>query len=230
MENKLIDFFDELREKGLEESQVEGILDQEEDPLKMKKLYGEYLEMIEGIKLYQRNQLKAFLLADQDMPNTQGEIVSDTTKKVFRIRMLRFAGIAATILLLLFPLYSVFIYPHHVYSAFRQEEYNGNNMGIDDIQNWEVDESEIYQEAIKLEEVGQYQEALTRFEAIKSELFLVSARYNAALILIKLKRYEEATENLAFVSSYSEKHYLKEPAEELLKTLDRSRFYFLLYQ
>lgn len=225
MENKLIDFFEELRNSAMGDKAVEEIFNARSNPEKLKKDYNEYLEIVEGVKSYERNRLKTFLLADQNAEAPKKEKIRKLPgrKKWFVI-----AGIAASILLLAIPVYSLLFFPNDVYQTFNLNEYAGSELGEVRTKNPSVSEFDAYVEALKMKQQGNYAEALKIFNSIEQEALLVKAKYHAALIHVKMRNYTEAKkELLEIIARPDDQHYLKEPAGALLDVLNRSKIRFL---
>lgn len=219
-ENK-ITLFDAYRNDELAKAERVVFEQRMEKEAVFKLEYEEYLNMIEGIRTFERERLKAFLEDDNEAENTE-----DIEMKVLQMRTVSpFAWVkyaaAVVLLLCMFPLVNYFTFESRMVSEHRLELIDDNTMG-------EVEENirlKFY-DAIELKKAGKTDEAIANFKSIKPNdvniYFL--AQYELALIEIENKKIEQAKSRLEKLVKRPEKHFVKAKTKALLDDLNGTKW------
>lgn len=224
-EEQKIQVFDKYRSGQLsvaEQATFETDLTQ--NPL-LKVEYQDYLDIVEGVRLFERENLKAFLTAKETE-----EIAEPETAKVVKMRTsskpwIWAAAAAAVVLLLMIPIYNHLSFEEHLYAKHRLEVIVDNTMsGKTDL--WQNQKD--YFEGVKSRRNEEFDVALTSFEKVTTANWnpYFKAQYEMALIHIKLGDTEKGKSILNHLISLEEKHFVKTKAKALLYDLEQPSFRF----
>ena len=218
-ENKIA-LFDAYRNEELSEAEKVAFEQRMEKESVFKFEYEEYLGIVDGIRLFEREQLKAFL--EDDTP--ENTATSDT--KVVQMRAVspfawvRYAA-AIVLLLCMFPLVNYFTFESRMVSEHQLELIDDNRMG-----EVEEDIRLKFYEAIEQKKAGKTAEAIANFKTIQPNdiniYFL--AQYELALIEVEQKEIENAKSRLEKLTERPENHFVKAKAKALLEDLNGTRF------
>lgn len=219
-ENKIM-LFDAYCKKDLSEPERMAFEQRIEKEAVFKLEYEEYLNMVAGIRQFERERLKAFLEAEDETETTE-----NIETKVVQMRTFSpFAWVkyAAAIVLLLaaFPLVNYFTFEGRMAEKHQLQLIDDNTMG-----EVEEDLRDRFYEAIELKKEGKTEEAIANFKSIKSDdiniYFL--AQYELALIEIEKKQVNQAKSRLKKLTQRSENHFIKGKSKALLKDLNGTKF------
>lgn len=215
-ENKIA-LFDAYRNEEL--SEVERVQFEqrlEKEPV-FQLEYEEYLSMVDGIRLFERERLKAFLEDEDEQEMTETKVVQMRTYSPFA--WVKYAA-AIVLLLCMFPLVNYFTFESRMVSEHRLELIDDNTMG--------GVEEEIrlkFYEAIELKSAGKTAEAIANFKSIQPNdvniYFL--AQYQLALIEVEQKEVDKAKSRLEKLIQRPENHFAKAKAKALLEDLNGTR-------
>ena len=213
-----MEWFDKYRTGQLTETEIATFKSQLEANSMLKIEYQDYLQIVQGIRQYEREELKAFLLAEEETPVLHIQS--------FRRRRWFMAIAAAIILLLMVPVYNYLSFPQRTYANHQLNLPADNLMGTADA---EIEKNEQYFNAAKKAlKKGKEAKAFSQLEKITvsntNRYFL--AQDQMALIHIKKDNTKAAKKILTSLTKRSENHFVKGKAEKLLKDLERSRYWF----
>jgi len=222
MNNQMIDFFEALRRKELTKKEIEQKINDSNNPNYSTQLYSEYLDMIEGVKMSERERLKTFLLTDEQNQETK-------IRQLKPRKYIQYFAIAASVLFLVFTSYSFLYFNHSVFQAYSLNEFAGNEMGVMEMSIELVNPEKAYKKAIKLKNERKFEAALIIFQSIKKDNLLIQSKYNIALIHIKNRAYQKAKDELNNLIEIDSKHYLAAKAKELQDILNQPKINFFLF-
>ncbi len=217
-EERKIELFDKYRKDELsiaERTTFESSLSS--NPL-LKVEYQDYLNIVEGIRLFERENLKAFLMADT---------VADKMPKVVSLlnRKWMWAAAAAIVLLMALPIYNYLNFNEQLYAKHQLDTYNDNMMSMgtqsDLWQNYED-----YKTGLQARQKGEFTVALASFEKVTKADWnpYFKAQYEIALIYIKQGDTKKGKDILNQILALEESHFVKDKAKEVLEDLEGSRF------
>lgn len=222
MNNNVIDFFENLRTQELTAQEIEREINKKNNPEITKKSYNAYLELVEGVKLAERERLKMFLLSDEQQERT---IVRPLKPRIY----IQYFAAAASILFLVFTAYTFLYFNHSVYQTYSLNEFSGNEMGAVEMSIDFLNPEKAYKKAIKLKKEEKFEAALVILQSIKKDNLLIQTKYNIALIHIKNRDYEKARVELSNLIQLDNKHYLVTKAKELQAILSQPKVNFFLF-
>lgn len=180
--------------------------------------YEEYLAIVQGIRQFERERLKQFLM-ESDAENIPTKVLQLQTKN--RSIWAKIA-VAAAILLLLIPTYNYFTFESRMVAKYEIEAIDDNTMGGENISA-----RENFYRGIEFKKAGKSTEAIAAFEIITEEdiniYFL--AQYEMALLEIENKNTEKAKSILQKLTQRTENHFIKSKSKQLLDNLQKSRFW-----
>lgn len=217
-EERKIELFDQYRNGTLsmaERTRFES--DLSSNPL-LKVEYQDYLNIVEGIRLFERENLKAFLMADtveEKMPR----IVSLRTRKWM------WAAAAAIVLLMALPIYNYLNFNQELYAKHQLDTYNDNMMSMgtksDLLHNYQD-----YKLGLQARQKNEFAIALQHFEKVTQADWnpYFKAQYEMALIYIKQGDTEKGKAILNELLILEEPHFTKGKAKEVLEHLKQPRF------
>ena len=212
-----IEIFDKYQQGVLSDMEKQDFEAQLSADEVTQSAYQNYLAMIEGIRLAERQRLKEELL------NSESSV-----SKVNKRRRLGYwsrIGVAASFVLLVsFGVYYCSTSNERIYAKFELGRAD-NTMSI---QSNTVDSRSIFDEAIRLrdnQELERSLEIFAKVEASDTNLYFV-AQYNMALLYTKNGRKAEARVVLTELTNRSEAHFIKEKANAMLKALDETCFFW----
>lgn len=216
-ENKIL-LFDAYRNEEMLDSERVAFENRiEKEPL-FKLEYEEYLAMVDGIRQFERERLKQFLM-ESDVENEPTKVIELPTRS--RSIWTKIA-VAAAILLLLIPTYNYFTFESRMVAKYQIEAIDDNTMGGENISA-----RENFYRGIEFKKAGKSTEAIAAFEIITEEdiniYFL--AQYEMALLEIENKNTEKAKSILQKLTQRTENHFIKSKSKQLLDNLQKSRFW-----
>lgn len=219
-ENKIV-LFDAYRNEELSEAEKVAFEQRMERESVFKFEYEEYLNVVSGIREFERERLKAFWEEDNEEDNEEKiETKVAQMRTVSPFAWVKYAA-AVVLLLCMFPVVNYFTFESRMMSEHQLELIDDNTMG-------EV-EGNIrlnFYEVIELKKAGKTAEAIANFKTITPNdiniYFL--AQYELALLEIEQKEIEDAKSRLQKLIKRPENHFVRIKANDLLNDLSRTRF------
>lgn len=220
-ENKIL-LFDAYRNEEMPDLERIAFENRIEKEPSFRLEYEEYLAMVAGIRQFERERLKQFLMesdAQKSTENVPTKVVAMQTKN--RSIWVKIAA-AAAVLLLLIPTYNYFTFERRMVAKYEIEAIDDNTMGSENVSA----RADFYR-GIELKKAGKSTEAITAFEAITEEDINVYflAQYEMALLEIENKNTEKAKTILQKITQRTENHFIKSKSKQLLDNLQKPRFW-----
>ncbi len=213
IEDKHIEVFDKYYTNQLSESERNAFEADLATDEHLENAYHSYMTTVEGIRAFERKQLKQQLL------NARSQ---QKTTKIRRIagHWGRIAAAASLALLVSMGLYWCNQSNERIYANYALDRAeNLMSIGSEDLPL----ERQRFQTAMALKDQKQYHEALSNLKNITDtniNLYF-RAQYNIALIQLKLNDKAMAKTTLEALIKRSENHYLKGKAKAMLADLNR---------
>lgn len=218
-ENK-ITLFDAYRNEELSEAEKVAFEQrlQKEEVFKLE--YEEYLNIVNGIRQFERERLKSFLEEEEEAERETAETKIVQMRTVSPFAWVKYAA-AVVLLLSMFPLVNYLTFESRIVSEHKLELIDDNTMG-----EVEEDIRLNFYEAIELKKEGKIDEAIANLKTIQPNdiniYFL--AQYELALIEIQQKEVNRAKSRLEKLIKRPENHFVKAKTKVLLEDLNGTRF------
>lgn len=217
-ENKIA-MFDAYRNEELPDSDKKAFEQRiEKEPL-FKLEYEEYLDIVAGIRLFERERLKQFLMESDDVKTPTKVVDLKARKSPFTIVRIM---AAAAVLLLLISAFNFFTFENRIVSRHQIDLISDNTMG-----EVEEDTRTVFYEALKLKKTGKNTSAIEHFKRIDTKDINVYflAQYEIALLEIEQRNITQAKTILTQLIQRKENHFVKTKASLLLKDLNGSKLW-----
>ncbi len=220
-ENKIA-LFDAYRNEELSHSERQLLEHRMENEPLLKLEYEEYLEIVSGIRLFERTRLKQFLTESDTTKTTEAPLKVVHNQRFNQIFWIQIAVAAAVALLFVFPTINYFTFSDRILDKHQLDLISDNTMGNAD----KATRTDFY-DGLIAKEKGKIEVAIKLLQRIsdKDTNAYFIAQYEIALMEIERKDLATAKIILQNLTQRPENHFVKTKAENLLKDLEKSKFF-----